>query len=370
MDGITDCIYRTITKEVFDKYTINPEHKLRTWTEFMNADGYMINPQRLVQHLVYNDSETNVIAQIYGWNEDTLVKTAIDIQRKYPGFAGIELNIWCPSPKVMACGAGSGMLRDKKNCLSIIKSISESIDMPFSIKTRAGLTNDDKEDQFEFLLEASKYCYLVGIHGRVFKQGHSWDVDRDMIGRVKKAVGDDCLIIWNWGVKTYEDHLILTEKYKIDGIMSGQAAIANPRLFVDHEPTAQDRYEIIVRHMKLLAAYEIYFNANIWPLFSTKQLVINRRRHADSNEDTKWKALEDIDFHDYFFPMPSLVELEWIADNLDKYNLGELRSCVEFRKYLFNYVKWLKGSKELKVKVAQIRDYPSLFEAIDGYFVG
>ena len=137
MDGITDCIYRTIVQEVFTKYTKDSSHQLRTWTEFMNADGYMINPPKLIKHLVINDSEKKTIAQIYGGNMDTLVKTAIDIERKYPQYAGIELNIGCPSPKVMACGAGSGMLQDKENCLRIIKAISESISMPFSIKTRA-----------------------------------------------------------------------------------------------------------------------------------------------------------------------------------------------------------------------------------------
>ena len=59
----------------------------------MSADGYMINPSRLVNHLIHTDTEKNLIAQIYGGNIDTLTQTAIDIDTKYPTFTGIELNI-------------------------------------------------------------------------------------------------------------------------------------------------------------------------------------------------------------------------------------------------------------------------------------
>jgi tRNA-dihydrouridine synthase len=71
----------------------------------MSADGYMINPSRLVKHLIKDQTEQKLIAQIYGGNIDTLIKTTQDIEKKYPGFLGIELNIGCPSPKVLSCGA-------------------------------------------------------------------------------------------------------------------------------------------------------------------------------------------------------------------------------------------------------------------------
>lgn len=334
----------------------------------MNADGYMINPQKLVRHIMINDTEKQLIAQIYWGNLDTLLKTAIDIERKYPQYAGIELNIWCPSPKVMSCGAWSGMLKDKAGCLNVIKTLSEAISLPFSIKTRAWLTPEDKPEQFKFIVEASKYCHMIGIHWRVFKQGHSGDVDWDMISRIKKEVGDSCKIIWNGGIKTYQEHIDIAEQYGLDGVMTAQAAIWDPWIFVPHTPSNLDRYELAVRHMRLLAAIEIYFLENVWPEFINKQLLINRRSHAEKNDDVKWKNLEEIAFHDYVFPMPTLAELENIANNMSQYNTSELRSCIEYRKYLFNYVWWIEWWKEFKREVAGIRDYPTLFEAVDRFF--
>jgi len=46
----------------------------------------MINPSRLVKHLITCEDESNLIAQIYGGNIDTLLKTAQDIEQKYPFF--------------------------------------------------------------------------------------------------------------------------------------------------------------------------------------------------------------------------------------------------------------------------------------------
>jgi UDP-N-acetyl-D-mannosaminuronic acid transferase (WecB/TagA/CpsF family) len=53
----------------------------------------MIQPHKLVHHLIHHDDEKQLIAQLYGGNKDTLVQSVIDIQEKYPQFMGIELNI-------------------------------------------------------------------------------------------------------------------------------------------------------------------------------------------------------------------------------------------------------------------------------------
>jgi len=42
--------------------------------------------------------------------------------------------------------------------------------------------------------------------------------------------------------------------------MTAQAAIGNPRVFVDHTPSLQERYTTIVEHLQLAIAYEIRFN--------------------------------------------------------------------------------------------------------------
>ena len=66
MDGITDIVYRTIVTRIFNKYNKDSQTRLRTRTEFMNADGYMIQPAKLIKHLMHHEQEQTLIAQIYG----------------------------------------------------------------------------------------------------------------------------------------------------------------------------------------------------------------------------------------------------------------------------------------------------------------
>lgn len=91
MDGITDCAYRTICKQVFQLHG-HEEDELMLRTEFMSADGYVHNPPGVVRHLFKTDFEPELIAQIFGGNSDTLLQCALDIEAKY-NFAGIELNM-------------------------------------------------------------------------------------------------------------------------------------------------------------------------------------------------------------------------------------------------------------------------------------
>jgi tRNA-dihydrouridine synthase len=45
--------------------------------------------------------------------------------------------------------------------------------MPFSIKTRTGINEDDIKNQMEFMEQASAYVDMISIHGRTIKQAYS-----------------------------------------------------------------------------------------------------------------------------------------------------------------------------------------------------
>lgn len=384
MDGVTDFVYRKITQEIFERYG-DKNHTLWKRTEFMSADGYMINPSRLVKHLISSAQEKNLIAQIYGGNIDTLLKTAQDIERKYPYFQGVELNIGCPSPKILSCGAGAGMMRNKPKTLEYIKILSEGTSLPFSIKVRAWLTQEDKEEQFKFLVQAAPYCTTISVHGRTYNQAHNGEVDRDFIYNLKKEVGDKNTIIGNGGITSYHDYKI--HEGKVDGIMIGQAAMQNPRIFTSHLPDESEKITLSLHHLLLMGAYEIYMNytRTQYPEMSD-QLIINRqylhlnkKYNPDSDEI---QELPKIDFHDYLFPFPRQEQIdeiyaliqeslshnsEKVLRNKTEFNLKELRCWIDFRKYMFGYIKGLSYTKELKHKIISTRDFSELYTIIHHY---
>jgi tRNA-dihydrouridine synthase B len=80
------------------------------------------------------------------------------------------------------------MLKDRKNVLEILKDIKKHTQLPLSIKTRTGITDDDKIQQKDFLIQASKYCSMITIHGRTVKQVYSGDADREWMYDIKKDI--------------------------------------------------------------------------------------------------------------------------------------------------------------------------------------
>lgn len=328
MDWITDCAYRCICKEIFEQYG-KSDDELMLWTEFMSADGYFHNPSGVISHILKTDFDKETIAQIFGGNQETLLYTAQHLSNHYD-FAGIELNMWCPSPKIMSCEAWSGMMKDKERTLGILRRMSEVVHVPFSIKTRIGLTEADIHDQFQFLIEASEYVHLITIHGRTYKQSHAGEVNREFIYRLKDALPGK-IIIWNGGLRSYEDGK--QKCWNLDGVMPGQSAIGNPRILTPHEPTSTERIQTALRHLDLACAADMYLQEQI------------RQRS-------------------WLLRQPSYAELQERAARIHQHpdapEVHALKTPVEFRKYVFNYIKGLNWNKELKVEISKKRDYASL----------
>ena len=120
MDWITNCATRLITKDIFEKYW-KENDSLKLWTEFMNVDGFLINPHQVIKHALTTQWQKPIL-QIYWWKEETLIKATEKIQSEYADlYIWIELNTWCPSNTVMKIGWWSDMLKDKEKTLKIIQ---------------------------------------------------------------------------------------------------------------------------------------------------------------------------------------------------------------------------------------------------------
>ena len=329
MDGFTDCAFRQITKEVFEQYGEKDTYELYLWTEFMNADGYMINPLWVIKHLLTSPTQAPVIAQIFGGNEEMLVSCFRDIQQKYSTiFAGIELNMGCPARNVIHTGGWSALLKDKTHALDIIKQLRSCTQLPLSIKTRIGLTTQDYEAQMDFVLKASTYVDMITIHGRTVQQWYTWAAERQFVETLKRRCTSACKIIGNGSISSYAQLRDITLRTPLDGIMIGQAAIGNPRIFTPHIPSRQELKETILRHLDYMISYEYYFQ---------QQKMI-------------YKDTLDMPTHVHTTAThPQAITL------------------AEFRKHLFQYIKGIPWSKEFKVKVSTITDYDTLVQEIQKF---
>ena len=345
MDWITNCATRLITSQIFEKHW-KAEDSLKFRTEFMNVDGFLINPHQVIKHAL-TTSWLKPILQIYEWKEETLIKATEKIQNEYEDlFSWIELNTWCPSNTVMKVGWWSDMLKDKEKTLKIIEQLSEiQGPLPFSLKTRAWLNENDKSEQMDFIVKASKYCSKISIHWRTLKQLYTWEADRNFISEIKNNIeknwNSECKIIWNGWINSYDDAESKLSKFNLDWIMIGQAAIWNPRIFTPHEPTLEEKFKTILKHLDYSIACDQRFDERI----------------ANKSWDI---TVQDLN-----------VPIDWIEErmheNENKSNL-QPHTIIEFRKFLFQYVKWIPWSKEWKQQVLSCKDYQELKEEIRKLF--
>ena len=270
MDGITNTVYRKIVKTVFDKYWDKENYEMLLVTEFVTSQWFFHNFEKIKDHLTFDEYEKPLIVQIFGWEIERLLHIAKKLDSEF-NFDWIELNIWCPSPKITKQWAWWWLLQDKKNTLDIIRTLSESIKLPFSIKTRTWLKKEDKKEQFNFLVEAAKFCDMMTIHARYLNQCHSGDVDIDFVLDLKKELWNSTKIVYNWWIwEGWQNNSEFLDKVSIlDGIMIWQAAIWNPWVFTQHIPEWDEIRDIMILHIKWLLEYKwdravLEFRKYIW----------------------------------------------------------------------------------------------------------
>ena len=246
----------------------------------------------------------------------------------------------------MKVGGGSDMLRDKEKTLNIIQKLSEiQGSLPLSLKTRAGLNEADKSEQLNFITKASNYCSKISIHGRTLKQLYTWEADRNFIAEIKKHIDknwkSECKIIGNGWISSYDDAENKLSEFNLDWIMIGQAAIWNPRIFTTHEPTLEEKCETVLRHLNDSIACDQRFDENV--------------------ANKSWSiSIQDLE-----------IPLEQIKNRVkenEKKSDFQPHTIIEFRKFLFQYVKWIPWSKEWKQQVLVCKDYQELKDRIIDFF--
>ena len=319
MDWITNCATRLITKNIFEKYW-KKEDSLGLRTEFMNVDGFLINPHQVIKHALTTEWQKPIL-QIYWWKEETLIQATEKIQNEYSDlFSWIELNTGCPSNTVMKVGWWSDMLKNKEKTLKIIQKLSEiQGPLPFSLKTRAWLNDWDKAEQINFIRKAT------------------WESDRNFISEIENIIeinwDSECKIIWNGWITSYDDAENKHSEFNLDWIMIGQAAIWNPRIFTPHEPTFEEKCETVLKHLDYSIACDQRFDEKI----ASKTWAITTQ--------------------DLNVPLERIENR--VKENQNKSDL-QPHTIVEFRKFLFQYVKWIPWSKEWKQQVLTCKDYQEL----------
>lgn len=244
MDGYSDLPFRLICREL---------GSAMSYTEFVNVINLQGRgkPQSITaMKLKYAPSERPMTFQIYGYDEDLLVETAIRLQDLGPDI--IDINMGCYVKDIARRGAGSGMLLYPDKIARVYSRLSKSLRVPVTGKIRLGW-DDTKRNHVEVarILEDNG-ARLIAVHGRTKAQAYQGSADWDAIAEVKQAV--KIPVIGNGDVRTVADIARIKARTGCDGVMIARAAIGNPWIFARKDRdqvTPAEKIAVLRRHLAL-----------------------------------------------------------------------------------------------------------------------
>ena len=199
------------------------------YTEFISSDGLIREGAKSVKKLDISDKERPIGIQLYGHIIDSMVEAAKIAEESNPDV--IDINYGCPVRKIANRGAGAGMLNNIPLMTEMTDAIVKSTKLPVTVKTRLGWDNNSKNIMDIALRLQDAGIRAITIHGRTRAQLYKGSADWTLIGEVKNNPAIKIPVIGNGDIISPECAKEAFDKYGVDGIMIGRAAIGRPWIF-------------------------------------------------------------------------------------------------------------------------------------------
>ena len=268
MEDITDPPFRKICK---------PFGVDLMFTEFVASEGLIRGIEKSQKKLVYTKSERPIGIQLFGNHPERLGEAAQLVAEMKPDL--IDLNFGCPVSKIVSKGNGAAMLKTPDLMLEITRRVCCSVKIPVTVKTRLGW--DERSKHIVTLAEQLQDCGIAAltIHGRTKTQMYSGKADWTLIGEVKNNPRMHIPIIGNGDITSPFVAKDLLDRYGVDGLMIGRAAIGNPWIFRDIKhffktgnilmpPSVSERVNLCKKHLQTAVQWK-----------GEKRAVLEMRKH-------------------------------------------------------------------------------------------
>ena len=250
MEDVSDPPFRELCKE---------QGADMMYTEFISSEGLIRDAVKSREKLDIFDYERPIGIQIFGGNIDSMIEATHIAEQAQPDV--IDINFGCPVKKVVSKGAGAGILKDVPKMVELTDAIVKSTHLPVTVKTRLGWNEDTKyiEEVAERLQDVG--IKALSIHGRTRKQMYKGEADWTLIGNIKNNPRIHIPIFGNGDIKTGKDAVEVKNKYGVDGVMIGRAAIGYPWVFREMRhyietgetlppPTIEERVDACKQHVE------------------------------------------------------------------------------------------------------------------------
>jgi tRNA-dihydrouridine synthase B len=229
------------------------------YTEFISSEGLIRDAIKSRKKLEIFEEERPIGIQIFGGDDESMALATQIVDVTNPDI--VDINFGCPVKKVVCKGAGAGILKDLPQMIKITSAVVKSTRLPVTVKTRLGW-----DDQSKNIEEVAERLFDVGIqaltiHGRTRAQLYKGEADWTLIEKVKNNQRVQIPIFGNGDIDSPEKALEYRNRYGVDGIMIGRAAIGYPWIFneIKHyfktgthllAPTIADRVAVCRKHFE------------------------------------------------------------------------------------------------------------------------
>ncbi len=279
------------------------------YSEFISSEGLIRDAMKSKQKLDFSEEERPFGIQIFGGDEDAMAMSARICETVNPDL--VDINFGCPVKKVVSKGAGAGVLKDIDLMIRLTEAVVKGTSLPVTVKTRLGWDDNTKniEEVAERLQDVG--VKALSIHGRTRCQLYKGEADWTLIGKVKNNPRIQIPIFGNGDIDSPQKALEYKNRYGIDGIMIGRAAIGYPWIFREIKAYLKDQ--------------------TIIPSPTLEERIFVCKKHL--HKSIEWK--------------------------------GPIVGINEMRRHYTNYLKGLPGIKEFRLKLVTLTSPQSIYEVLD-----
>ncbi len=276
------------------------------YSEMVSAKGLYYKDKK-TRSLMEGKHHVPYGIQIFGSEPDIVAQIAAEAA-SYGDF--LDINMGCPTPKIVNNGDGSALLKNPALAGEIIKGAVENAGKPVTVKMRIGWDKSGIGAEFAKIAEDSG-ASAICVHGRTRAQFYSGQADWGEIEKIVRAV--KIPVIGNGDVTSPALAQKMMEETGCSAVMIGRATEGNPFIF---------------RQMKE------YFETGKVTYFPTEEEKINQ-------------AIEHTTL---------LVEEK-----------GEERGIKEARKHIAWYIKGMKNSSDLKTLIFKTSKYDETIKILTNF---
>lgn len=254
MAGVADMAFRELCVSYGAAYVIG---------EMVSSKGIAMSDRKSRQLLLLSEKERPAAVQLFGDDPEIMAHSAKECLKYNP--QAIDINMGCPAPKIAGNGGGSALMKDPQKAEEIIKAVVNAVDIPVTVKIRAGWDSDSLS-----AVEIAKRAEQAGVsaitvHGRTKMQMYAPPVNKEIIAEVKRSVSVP--VIGNGDVVDGPTAAKMIEETACDMVMVGRGALGRPWVFSQisaylknevllPEPPVSERMRVMVRHIEAICDYK------------------------------------------------------------------------------------------------------------------